>query len=257
MIRKIGLVGLVLTVMIFLFGTYSAKAKITLIEEDFEKKVQKNVVEVYEKDLETPAAARIIIDELLRLDRDLPLGKDVVVVIWSPGGNLSAALAVCDVILALTHDVVTIGMGQVASGATLILSSGTRGKRYLSSHALIMIHEPWFILPGGILKISEVGGIGKIGDKIAETMYRLIAENTGKDVKQVRKDCEKEELWLTAEESLKYGKYGLADKILTSKEIKLLWEPKEKEKKNSKKEGEKLFKEFFEKIEKNIKERNK
>jgi len=157
----------------------------------------------------TSETAQKVIDTLLSLDTKSgvsPLG----VRISSPGGSLFSVMAICDVMKNLRHEVVTVGVGQVLSGAVLILSSGSPGNRYISRHSLVMLHQPSLFIESERLTFREYREFGDALIKIEEQMYRLLSENTGKPAEEIRQLCQKE-VWFTAEEVISYG---LADHLL-------------------------------------------
>ncbi len=157
----------------------------------------------------TSETAQKVIDNLLSLDTKSgvsPLG----IRISSPGGSLFSVLAICDVIKNLRHEVVTVGVGQVLSGAVLILSSGSPGMRYISRHSLVMLHQPSLFIERESLTFREFREFSDTLTKIEDQMYRLLSENTGKPREEIRQLCQKE-VWFTAEEVISYG---LADHLL-------------------------------------------
>ncbi len=152
------------------------------------------------------ATASVIVAQLLFLEGQDP-EKDISFYINSPGGSVSAGLAIYDTMQYIKCDVSTICMGMAASMGAFLLSSGTKGKRYILPNAEVMIHQP----SGGAQ--GQATEILIAADHIQRTKQRLnkiLAENTGKPIEQVAIDTERDN-WLTAEDALSYG---IVDKIL-------------------------------------------
>ena len=152
------------------------------------------------------ATASVVVAQLLYLEGQDP-EKDISFYINSPGGSVSAGLAIYDTMQYIKCDVTTICMGMAASMGAFLLSSGTKGKRYILPNAEVMIHQP----SGGAQ--GQATEILIAADHIQRTKQRLnkiLSENTGKPIEQVALDTERDN-WLTAEDALEYG---LVDKIL-------------------------------------------
>lgn len=152
------------------------------------------------------ATASVVVAQLLYLEGQDP-EKDISFYINSPGGSVSAGLAIYDTMQYIKCDVSTICMGMAASMGAFLLSSGTKGKRYILPNAEVMIHQP----SGGAQ--GQATEILIAADHIQRTKQRLnkiLSENTGKPIEQVALDTERDN-WLTAQDALDYG---LVDKIL-------------------------------------------
>lgn len=154
------------------------------------------------------AVAEEIVDQLLKLDT-IKSKKDIIFYINSPGGAVSAGMAIYDAMQMVKSDVKTICIGRCASMAAVLLSGGTKGKRYITPNSEVMIHEVSSFNMG---KVGELKIDYEHTNTLNERIIKLLAENTGKTVKQVRKDIQLKDRWFNAEEALKYG---LGDKILT------------------------------------------
>lgn len=154
------------------------------------------------------AVAEEIVDQLLKLDT-IKSKKDIIFYINSPGGAVSAGMAIYDAMQMVKSDVRTICIGRCASMAAVLLSGGTKGKRYITPNSEVMIHEVSSFNMG---KVGELKIDYEHTNTLNEQIIKLLAENTGKTVKQVRKDIQLKDRWFNAEEALKYG---LGDKILT------------------------------------------
>lgn len=152
--------------------------------------------------------AENIVDQLLKLDT-IKSKKDIIFYINSPGGSVSAGMAIYDAMQMVKNDIKTICIGRCASMAAVLLSGGTKGKRYITPNSEVMIHEVSSFNMG---KVGELKIDYEHTNTLNERIIKLLAENTGKTIKQVRHDIQLKDRWFNAEEALKYG---LGDKILT------------------------------------------
>ena len=153
--------------------------------------------------------ASLVVAQLLFLDSEDP-DKDIHFYINSPGGSVSAGLAIYDTMQLVRADVSTICMGMAASMGAFLLAGGQKGKRFILPNAEVMIHQP---LGGAQGQASDI----KItADHILATkdrLNRIMAANTGKDLATIEKDTYRDN-WLTAEQAVAYG---LVDQIITKK----------------------------------------
>ncbi len=149
--------------------------------------------------------ANIIVSELIYLEGKDP-DKDICLYINSPGGSVTAGLAIYDTMNYIKCDVSTICIGMAASMGAFILSSGAKGKRFSLPNSEIMIHQP---LGGAQGQASDIKIQAEHILKIKEKLNKILAENTGKKVEDVEKDTDRDN-YLSAEEALEYG---LIDKI--------------------------------------------
>ena len=141
-----------------------------------------------------------LIMRLLELQSKNP-DRDIHLYINSPGGSVDDTLAIYDTIGFLNCDVCTYCVGQAASGAAMILASGTAGKRYALPHSKIMIHQPW----GGVTgQASDIQIQAEEILRAKRMLNELLAKHTGKSVEQIEKDTERDR-YLTPEEALEYG----------------------------------------------------
>ena len=150
-------------------------------------------------------SANLLISQLIYLEGKDP-GKDISLYINSPGGSVSAGLAIFDTMNYIKCDVSTICVGMAASMAAVLLSSGAKGKRYCLPNSEVMIHQPL----GGFQ--GQATDIAIHADHIKRTrdnLEKILAENSGRTVEEIHRDCERDN-FLTAKEALKYG---LVDKI--------------------------------------------
>lgn len=152
------------------------------------------------------ATASIVVAQLLYLEGQDP-EKDISFYINSPGGSISSGFAIYDTMRYIKCDVSTICMGMAASMGAFLLSSGTKGKRYVLPNAEVMIHQP---LGGAQGQATEILIAADHIKKSRQRINSILAENTGRSIEEITRDTERDN-WLTAEEALNYG---LVDKIL-------------------------------------------
>ena len=148
----------------------------------------------------TPATANIVIAQLLHLAYEDPK-KDIKLYINSPGGSVYDGLAIIDTMNYIEPDVQTIGIGLQASMGAMLLSSGAKGKRVCLPNARIMIHQPSSGTEG---KITDQEIALKEGIFLKKRLAEIFAKNTGKDLKTVEKDMDRDN-WMSAEEAKEYG----------------------------------------------------
>lgn len=149
--------------------------------------------------------SNIIISELLYLDSIS--NEDICIYINSPGGSITSGMAIYDTINYIKSDVSTICIGIAASMASFILSSGTKGKRYILPNAEVMIHQPIGGVQGQATEIKIVANrIIKMKDKL----NKILSNNTNKDIKQIEIDTERD-YFMNSKEALEYG---IVDKII-------------------------------------------
>ena len=157
----------------------------------------------------TDVSANLIVAQLLFLESEDP-GKDIHMYINSPGGSVSAGLAIYDTMQYIKCDVSTICIGMAASMGAFLLSSGTKGKRFALPNAEIMIHQP----SGGTKgQASDIKIQAEWMLRTREKLNKILAENTGKSVEQIAVDTERDH-FMPADEACAYG---LIDKVITYK----------------------------------------
>ena len=154
--------------------------------------------------------ASIVVAQLLFLEAEDP-DKDIHLYISSPGGSVTAGMAIYDTMQYIKCDVSTICIGMAASMGAFLLAGGAKGKRLALPNAEIMIHQP---LGGAQGQATEIEIAAKHILKTKEKLNKMLAENTGKDLEQIMADTERDN-WLSAEEA---AEYGLIDKIVTKRE---------------------------------------
>ncbi len=140
--------------------------------------------------------------------------KDIQLYINSPGGSISAGLAIYDTMQYIKCDVSTICMGLAASFGAFLLAGGAKGKRIALPNAEIMIHQPAIGGKGVSGQATDIQIVSDHIQKSKERLNRILAENTGKTVEEIRLDTERDN-YMSAEEALKYG---LIDKIIAIRE---------------------------------------
>ena len=156
--------------------------------------------------------ASLVVAQMLYLEAQDP-DKDIYFYINSPGGSISAGMSIYDTMNYIKCDVSTICIGMAASMGAFLLSSGAKGKRFALPNSEIMIHQPLGGMQGQASDIKiHADHILRIRDKL----NKLLAEQTGKPLKTIEKDTERDN-FMTAEEA---QQYGLIDKVITKKEIK-------------------------------------
>lgn len=151
--------------------------------------------------------ASLVISQLLYLESES--NDDITLYINSPGGSVTAGLAIYDTMNYIKCDVSTVVMGMAASMGSVLLSAGAKGKRYALPNAEVMIHQP--LISGGLS--GQCTDIKIHADNLVKTrnkLERILAENTGKDIETISAACERDN-YLTAEEALNFG---LIDKII-------------------------------------------
>lgn len=152
--------------------------------------------------------ANLVIAQMLFLQSE-DAKKDIYFYINSPGGSVYDALAIYDTMQYVTCDIQTVGIGVQASAAAFLLSSGTKGKRFLLPHSTVMVHQP------------SSGTRGKVTDqeidlreslRVKKLLEEIMAKNTGQKPAKIHEDMERD-YWMNAEEA---KKYGIVDAIITS-----------------------------------------
>lgn len=156
------------------------------------------------------AKANTIIAELIYLESK-DSKKDIYIYINSPGGSVSAGLAIFDTIKYIKCDVVTICVGLAASMGAFLLASGTKGKRAALPNSEIMIHQP---LGGAQGQASDIQIQAEQMLKIKKKLSKILAEECGQNLKKVEVDCDRDH-YMSAQEAMEYG---LIDKIYQSRE---------------------------------------
>ncbi len=153
--------------------------------------------------------ANTVIAQLLFLEKQDPT-KDITIYINSPGGSVSATLAMYDTMQLIKCDVSTVCVGIAASGGSVILMGGTKGKRYTLPHSEVMIHQP---LGGAEGQATDIAIHAQHIVQTKELLNEMIAKHTGQPLKKIEVDTERDK-FMTAKEALDYG---VVDKVIESK----------------------------------------
>ncbi len=151
--------------------------------------------------------ANIVVAQLLLLDAEDP-EKDIRLYVNSPGGSVTAGLAIYDTIQHLRSDVSTICLGQAASMGAFLLGAGKKGKRLALSHSRILIHQP---LGGAQGQATDIEIQAREIIRIKRQLNELMAHHTGQSVKQIEKDTDRDNI-MTAQEA---KEYGIVDEVIT------------------------------------------
>jgi len=152
--------------------------------------------------------ANSVVAQLLHLESQDP-DKDISLYINSPGGSVTAGLAILDTMNFIKCDVSTVCIGCCASMAAVLLSAGAKGKRYCLPNSMVLIHQP----SGGAQgQQTEIAIVADFMLKTRKRLNKILSENTGQDIETIQKDTERDN-YMTAEEALEYG---LVDKITAS-----------------------------------------
>ena len=146
-------------------------------------------------------SANIIISQLMYLD-SIDSSEDIKLYINSPGGSVNAGLGIYDIMNYVNPDVSTYCIGMCASMAAVLLSSGEKGKRYSLPHSEVMIHQPSTGI--GRIKAMDLQVEYEQMEKCKNTLYNILAENTGKDLNEIAELC-KLDKWYTADEAVDFG----------------------------------------------------
>ena len=156
--------------------------------------------------------ANSIVAQLLLLDSENP-EKDIMLYINSPGGVITAGMAIYDTMNLIKADVSTICLGEAASMGSSLLSSGAKGKRLALPSARIMIHQP---LGGAQGQATDIELEAKEIIRMKKMLTGILAENSGQDLERLQKDCERD-YYMSAAQAVEYG---LIDKVITADSLK-------------------------------------
>ncbi len=153
--------------------------------------------------------SNLIIAQLLYLEAEGP-EKDIHLYINSPGGSVSAGLAIYDTLRYIKPEIETICIGQAASMAALILSAGTKGKRFALPHSRIMIHQPMGGFSG---QASDIDIHAKEILRLKEELNRILSENTGQPLDRIETDTDRD-FFMSGEQAVEYG---IVDKVISTR----------------------------------------
>ncbi len=155
--------------------------------------------------------ANLIIAQILFLEQD-DSTKDISIYINSPGGYISAGLAIYDTMQFVRPDIATYTIGQAASMASVLATGGTKGKRFILPNSTVMIHQP---LGGFSGQASDIEIHAKEILRLKKKMSEILSKHTGQTVKKITKDSDRDN-FITAQEAVEYG---LVDRILEKREV--------------------------------------
>ena len=156
------------------------------------------------------ATASLVVAQMLFLEAQDPT-KDISFYINSPGGSVTAGMAIYDTMQYIKCDVSTICIGMAASMGAFLLSAGAKGKRIALPHSEIMIHQP---LGGAQGQASDIKIRAELILRTRDMLNKILSENTGKPIEQIEKDTDRDN-FMTAQQALEYG---IIDRILTKHE---------------------------------------
>ena len=153
--------------------------------------------------------ANVVVAQLLFLESENP-DKDIHLYINSPGGSVTAGLAIYDTMQFIKQDISTLCIGQAASMGALLLTAGTKGKRFALPHARMMIHQP---LGGFSGQASDIDIHAQEILKVRDNLNTILKDHTGQSMKNIQKDTDRDN-FMSASES---AKYGLIDKVINKR----------------------------------------
>jgi ATP-dependent Clp protease protease subunit len=156
--------------------------------------------------------ANLAIAQLLFLESE-DANADITIYVNSPGGSVSAGLAIIDTMNFIKPQVSTVCTGMAASMGAMILMSGERGKRFILPHSEVMIHQP---LGGTQGQASDIAIHAQHIEKTKKTLYDIIQQCTGEKSDKIIQDCDRDN-FIYAKEAVSYGKFGLVDKVISKR----------------------------------------
>jgi ATP-dependent Clp protease protease subunit len=157
------------------------------------------------------AIANTVIAQMLFLESEDP-DKDINIYINSPGGAVTAGLAIYDTMQYIKPDIATICMGQASSMAALLLASGAKNKRYSLPNARVMIHQPL----GGVQgQATDIDIQAREIMKVKSTLHKILVKHTGQKIEKIREDTERD-FFMSSYEAMEYG---IVDKVITVREL--------------------------------------
>lgn len=160
----------------------------------------------------TDHLANLVVSQLLFLEAEDP-ERDTSIYINSPGGSITAGMAIYDTMQLVRQDVSTICIGQAASMGAFLLSGGAKGKRYILPNARVLIHQP---LGGAQGQASDIEIQAKEILRMKESLNKMLAENTGQTLKKIQKDSDRDFI-MGAQEAVEYG---IVDEIISKRDLK-------------------------------------
>jgi len=155
--------------------------------------------------------ANLVCAQLLHLESENP-DKDINIYINSPGGDITALLAIYDTMRYVKPDITTICFGQAASAAAVLLAAGTRGKRLALPHARILLHQPW---GSGAGQAADIELAAKEILRMRALLEQILSEHTGQPVERIHADTDRDFVMSATEAQ----EYGIIDEVITAREI--------------------------------------
>lgn len=155
--------------------------------------------------------ASLVTAQLLFLEADNP-EKDIFLYINSPGGSVTAGMAIYDTMQYVRPDISTLCVGQAASMAALLLTAGAKGKRHALPHARVMIHQPWGGVEG---QATEIHIHAREMLRVREELNQILSHHTGRPMDQIARDTERDN-FLTSQQAVEYG---LIDQVITRRGV--------------------------------------
>lgn len=152
--------------------------------------------------------ANLLIAQFLFLEKEDP-DKDIEFYINSPGGSVSAGLAILDTMRMVKPDIATTCVGMAASMGAVLLAGGTKGKRFTLTHSRVMIHQ---VSGGARGPLTDMKIAVAEAEKMMRSLMEILADATGKDVDTVTRDCDRD-YWMSGQEA---ADYGIVDKVLST-----------------------------------------
>lgn len=156
--------------------------------------------------------ANLVIAQLLFLEAEDP-EKDISIYVNSPGGSITAGLAILDTMAFIRPDIVTICVGQAASMAAVLLAAGTKGKRFTLPNSRIMIHQP--SMHGLAGQAADIDIYAKEILRMRETLNQMLSQYTGQSIERVSRDVDRDYI-MSSEQAVEYG---MVDRVISSREL--------------------------------------
>lgn len=153
--------------------------------------------------------ANLVIAQLLFLESEDPK-KDIFMYINSPGGSVTSTLAMLDTMNYIKSDIATVCVGIAASGGSILLAGGTKGKRFILPHAEVMIHQPWGGAQG---QATDIEITAKHILATRATLNKILAERTGQKLSKIEQDVERD-FYMTSDQAVAYG---IVDKVMKAR----------------------------------------
>jgi ATP-dependent Clp protease protease subunit len=150
--------------------------------------------------------ANLVIAQLLFLEAEDPQ-RDIWLYVNSPGGNITAGLAIYDTMQFVRPEINTVCIGQAASMAAVLLAAGTKGKRFALPNSRVVIHQP---LGGASGQATDIDIQAREILRMRENLFEILRKHTGRDLEEIRKDCDRDYI-MTANQSMDYG---IVDKVI-------------------------------------------